>query len=493
MSVNVRSADAPLPSSSLRTASFARSTFVSIERYILQIWDGLSVFLTGTLCAVVYTAVKQGQPGGVPVDNFIPIAMRISVVACLLAAMVFQPVRISRLGSDWRALLVQVAFQTGILISLLLGIGFLTRALVFVPREWVVGWTVAIYVSVTAGRVVVSGVINQAAPHALLRPKVIVAGKRSIADALILHLRGSSGNATDIVRVFYDDEESESEGGYITDLIAYGKRHSVSQVLLALGEVTDAQWLEGVVGRLKALDVDIALCPYLISASNFELRLGSLGAVPLVLLATRPLGRRSLLIKAAEDKVLAALLLLAIFPLMLMIAITIKLDSEGPVLFRQRRYGLNNVEFEIFKFRTMTSTKNDLGDGRWQTQRNDSRVTRVGHFLRRSSLDELPQLLNVLRGEMSLVGPRPHPTVMRTEDRLGSEIIPDYPHRHRVKPGMTGWAQVNGYRGATRTAEQVKRRVEHDIFYIENWSVFFDLKIIALTPITMIFNNENAF
>jgi lipopolysaccharide/colanic/teichoic acid biosynthesis glycosyltransferase len=193
------------------------------------------------------------------------------------------------------------------------------------------------------------------------------------------------------------------------------------------------------------------------------------------------------------DKVLSALLLISILPLMVIIAVTIRLDSPGPVFFRQRRLGLNNVEFEIFKFRTMASTGADASDGRWQTRRQDARVTRVGHFLRRSSLDELPQLFNVLRGEMSLVGPRPHPIRMRTENRLGSEIVPDYPHRHRVKPGMTGWAQINGYRGATQTVDQIKRRVEYDIFYIENWSILFDLKILALTPITMIFNNENAF
>ena len=178
---------------------------------------------------------------------------------------------------------------------------------------------------------------------------------------------------------------------------------------------------------------------------------------------------------------------------MAIIAITIRLDSPGPILFRQRRHGLNNAEFEILKFRTMVATPSDPGDGRRQTQRNDTRITRVGNFLRRSSLDELPQIFNVLRGEMSLVGPRPHPTEMRTENRLGSEIVADYPHRHRVKPGMTGWAQINGYRGATQTAEQIRRRVTYDIFYIENWSLLFDIKILALTPIKMMLNNDNAF
>ncbi len=128
-----------------------------------------------------------------------------------------------------------------------------------------------------------------------------------------------------------------------------------------------------------------------------------------------------------------------------------------------------------------------------QTKRYDKRITRIGAFLRQTSLDELPQLFNVLNGTMSLVGPRPHPVVMRTEDRSGEEIIGSYPHRHRVKPGITGWAQINGYRGATETAEQVRKRVEHDIYYIDNWSLFFDLRILLITPVKVLFQRSNAF
>jgi polysaccharide biosynthesis protein PslA len=175
------------------------------------------------------------------------------------------------------------------------------------------------------------------------------------------------------------------------------------------------------------------------------------------------------------------------------IAIAIKIDSPGPAFFRQRRHGLNNTEFEIYKFRTMIWHGDHSATGCHQTQRNDPRVTRVGRFLRRFSLDELPQLLNVLRGEMSLVGPRPHPTVMRTENRANEEIVALYSHRHRVKPGLTGWAQINGYRGATHTADQVMRRVEHDLLYIDKWSIFFDLKILILTPIRMILDSDGAF
>ncbi len=163
------------------------------------------------------------------------------------------------------------------------------------------------------------------------------------------------------------------------------------------------------------------------------------------------------------------------------------------MIFRQRRHGLNGTEFDVFKFRTMIWQGARAGSGEVQTSRRDGRVTRVGAFLRRTSLDELPQLLNVLSGTMSLVGPRPHPVSMRTEQRLGDEIIAEYAHRHRVKPGITGWAQVNGFRGATDTADKLRRRVEHDIYYIENWSLPFDLLILASTLFSVLFKRGNAF
>src|SRR6202034_3192608 len=159
-------------------------------------------------------------------------------------------------------------------------------------------------------------------------------------------------------------------------------------------------------------------------------------------------------------------------PLMLVSALAIKLDSRGPALFRQRRNGFDTSQFVIFKFRTMRVMED--GAAIAQAKRFDPRVTTVGKVLRRSSIDELPQLLNVLRGDMSLVGPRPHPIGMRASDRLCNEIVEDYAHRHRVRPGITGWAQVNGFRGATESHEHIRGRVACDLYYIENWSIFLD-------------------
>ena len=195
--------------------------------------------------------------------------------------------------------------------------------------------------------------------------------------------------------------------------------------------------------------------------------------------------------KVIEDRVLAVLFLAMASPLLLLIAVAIKLDSPGPVLFRQMRLGFNDRLIEVLKFRTMRVESQDATAARLAT-RDDPRVTRIGRVLRRLSLDELPQLWNVLRGDMSIVGPRPHALHAKAADLLYHEVVQNYAARHRVKPGITGWAQVNGWRGETDTVEKIQRRVEHDLAYIENWSLAFDLRIILLTFVFG-FVHKNAY
>jgi len=193
-------------------------------------------------------------------------------------------------------------------------------------------------------------------------------------------------------------------------------------------------------------------------------------------LVQRPLSSSEVLAKRAVDLVLASVALVALSPLLAAVALAIKLDSRGPVFFLQRRYGFNQEAFRIFKFRSMTT----LEDGRavHQVRSGDRRVTRVGRFLRRTNIDELPQLLNVLKGDMSLVGPRPHALA---HDQAFKRDIALYARRHNVRPGITGWAQVNGWRGETDTPEKVLGRVEHDLYYIDNWSLLFDFNILVRT------------
>ena len=209
-------------------------------------------------------------------------------------------------------------------------------------------------------------------------------------------------------------------------------------------------------------------------------------------LADRPIKRWDAVVKTGVDLLIGGLVTVLLLPLLAIIALAIRIDSPGPVIFKQRRHAQNNREFEIYKFRTMRWNASAAAEDLRQTNRRDERITSLGRLLRASSLDELPQLFNVLKGDMSLVGPRPHAVDMRTEGRLGHEITDLYPQRHRVKPGITGWSQVNGARGATDTVEQLRRRVTLDLHYIENWSLLLDLKILALTAREVIKGN-NAY
>jgi len=211
----------------------------------------------------------------------------------------------------------------------------------------------------------------------------------------------------------------------------------------------------------------------------------------LIDVADKPIQDWDSLVKAVFDKVAAGLLLVVLAPVMLLAALAIKLDSRGPVLFRQKRLGFNNDLIEIYKFRSMYVEQTD-GNADKLVTRHDPRVTRIGRFLRRTSLDELPQLFNVLGGSLSLVGPRPHALQAKAANRLYHEVVDGYFARHKVKPGITGWAQVNGWRGETDTPEKITKRVEHDLYYIENWSLLLDLYILLKTPVALV-RSENAY
>jgi exopolysaccharide biosynthesis polyprenyl glycosylphosphotransferase len=196
------------------------------------------------------------------------------------------------------------------------------------------------------------------------------------------------------------------------------------------------------------------------------------------------------LAKRLEDVLLAGALLLVTGPVILAIAALIKFDSPGPVIFRQQRYGFNNRIITVWKFRTMFADQTDEG-GERQIMQGDPRVTRIGGVLRRWSLDELPQLINVLVGDMSIVGPRPHPLMCGVSGRLFEEVVEEYAARHRVRPGITGWAQVNGWHGAADTDEKIRERVKHDLYYVDNWSILLDLKILLMT-VFIVLRREDA-
>jgi exopolysaccharide biosynthesis polyprenyl glycosylphosphotransferase len=226
--------------------------------------------------------------------------------------------------------------------------------------------------------------------------------------------------------------------------------------------------------------VEISLAPDMVGFNLPTKDHDDFGGLPLLDVYGRPLTFGQTLLKAAFDRLAAATGIIMLSPVLLVVAAAIKLDSRGPVLFRQNRFGFGDRVIGVYKFRTMKAESSDA-NGEKQTEANDPRITRIGGFLRRSSLDELPQLLNVLRGELSLVGPRPHAVSMRVKQRRNEDIVPHYALRHHVKPGITGWAQVNGYHGPVETERHLHERVAYDLDYIKHWSLWFDIRIIVRT------------
>jgi Undecaprenyl-phosphate glucose phosphotransferase len=328
--------------------------------------------------------------------------------------------------------------------------------------------------------------------------RVAIVGSGETAQRLVGWLEA---NARDVVQVvgLFDDRRGRGQDrvglshlicGTTDDLIEYYRHAPLDKIIIALPHHAEERLL-AILQRLKQLPVDIALAPDLVGFRVPESGTAEMAGLQMRSLAQRPLRASQRFIKDLFDRALAALFLLLLAPLLLAVALGVRLSSPGPVFFRQERHGLGNRVFHVFKFRTMRAGMHDLG-GRRQTERNDPRVTSFGAVLRRTSLDELPQLINVLKGDMSLVGPRPLPLQMRVDDRLNYEIVAEYAFRHRVKPGITGLAQVKGHRGPVSSAEALRSRIACDLYYIDHWSLWLDLKILAMTSAVCVLG-KNAF
>lgn len=271
------------------------------------------------------------------------------------------------------------------------------------------------------------------------------------------------------------DATTESGRGDIARIVAQAREMYLDDVLIIV-PWSQTETIDGLIDAFMRIPVAIHLGPERIFDRFDDIRIAKTGGIASLQLGRPPLSAGEIMAKRALDIGLASFALFLFTPVLLLIALAIKIDSPGPALFRQRRLGFNQRAFSIVKFRTMTVA--DDGDTVRQATRGDQRITRIGRFLRRWNLDELPQLINVLSGQMSLVGPRPHAIA---HDRHYDNRIALYARRHNVKPGITGWAQVHGLRGETDTVEKMQARVEHDLYYIDHWSVLLDLEIMART------------
>lgn len=284
-----------------------------------------------------------------------------------------------------------------------------------------------------------------------------------------------------------EEQEGEIAGhpvlGSIEDLENAARTGTIDDVVIAMPWNADKA-LTQAVERLKELPINVYISSDLVGFHlQFRPAFGSFENLPMFEVVQRPISGWSQLLKTLEDYVIASVALVLLAPVLLLVAAAIKLNSQGPVFFKQRRLGFNNKEFAIYKFRSMYVHEPPAGRTQ-QATRDDPRITRVGAFIRRTSIDELPQILNVLNGTMSLVGPRPH-ALDHNEEFARS--VRGYFARHKVKPGITGWAQVNGFRGETDTIDKIEGRVERDVYYAENWSLLFDIRIIVMTAVVVLF------
>lgn len=395
--------------------------------------------------------------------------------------------------------MTRIASSWAFVFLLFIGASFFAKVGDVISRVWLSAFFFTGLAVLFADRIVLRALVRRWAREGRLDRRTIIVGSDENGENLIRALNAQDDSDIQILGVFDDRNDSRAldtcagkpKLGKIDDIVEFARRTRIDLVLFALPISAETRILD-MLKKLWVLPVDIRL-----SAHTNKLRFrprsySYLGEVPTLDVFEQPITDWDMVLKAAFDRVVGAIILLLLSPVMAIIALAIKLDSPGPVLFLQKRFGFNNERIDVYKFRSLYHDQADPAAAKMVTK-GDKRVTRVGRFIRRTSLDELPQLFNVVfKGNLSLVGPRPHAVQSKLQSRLYDEAVDGYFARHRVKPGMTGWAQINGWRGEVDSEEKIQKRVEFDLYYIENWSVLFDLYILFKTPFALI-KGENAY
>ncbi|RWB02763.1 undecaprenyl-phosphate glucose phosphotransferase [Mesorhizobium sp.] len=359
-------------------------------------------------------------------------------------------------------------------------------------------WFVVGFMLIFGLRLLMSKLIRRWARDGRMERRAVIVGGGPTAEVLIRSVEKQPYNDIRICGIFDDRGDKRSPpivAGYpklgtVSELIEFARIARIDMLIVSLPLTAETRVLQ-LLKKLWVLPVDIRLSAHS-NALRFRPRAYSyIGSVPMLDIFDRPINDWDSVAKRAFDIVFSIIGIIVFSPVMLATAIAIKLDSKGPVLFHQKRHGFNNEIIEVYKFRSMYTDKADP-TAKQTVTRNDPRVTRVGRFIRKTSIDELPQFFNSLFGSLSLVGPRPHAIAAQSHNLLYNEVVDGYFARHKVKPGVTGWAQINGWRGEMDTNEKIRMRTEYDLYYIENWSLLFDLRILFLTPIRLL-NTENAY
>jgi putative colanic acid biosynthesis UDP-glucose lipid carrier transferase len=451
---------APQSVTSLVAAFLEPSIIVGVFLAVSEVFDEPILRPDLTLCLLVFALTFPGR------NRFLDRPLNAAV----------------DITSSWVSLLVILALC-----------GYATRSLGFFEPEVLMWWAlltpVLLWSAVFAGRNLLRW--NAALPENRRKAVVIGAGELGVKVSQALQARGMTG--VDFGGYFDDRtdtrvhaEAQSARLGALTDAAPYIRANGVHEVYITLPLGSQPRIVE-LLEQVQGTTASVFFVPDVFGISIIQGRLQDMNGIPVVGICETPFTGTNSLVKRISDLVLASIILVLISPILLAIAIGVKLSSPGPAIFKQRRNGLDGEEIVVWKFRSMTTQDN--GDHVPQARRDDPRVTPFGAFLRRTSLDELPQFFNVLQGRMSIVGPRPHAVAHNEEYR---RLIKAYMVRHKVKPGITGWAQVNGHRGETDTIEKMQARVEYDLAYLRNWSLGLDLQIIART-VKLVFFDRKAY
>jgi Undecaprenyl-phosphate glucose phosphotransferase len=460
---------------------------------IVGIAQAIEALLLATLGFAIFASyVEPGQQA---------IYLPTILLATLFANVLFNAARTHRIAA-YRTALQQtgrVLAAWSLVFIVLMIVAFLFKSSDLVSRVWLVSWYVSGALLLVVFRLSLRQLVLHWTADGKLKRRTVIVGGGDDAEILVDSIRASAGPDVRILGLFDDRNDERSPEsvastpklGRVADLLEFARQTRVDLVIVSMPLSAEKRVLE-MLTQLWVLPVDIRLSAHLSKLRFTSKAYSYVGDVPVFDMADRPISDWNLVFKWLFDVSVALLALIVFSPVMLVTAIAIKLDSKGPVFFKQKRHGFNNELIEVYKFRSMRTDMADVAATRLVT-RDDPRVTRVGRFIRKTSIDELPQFLNVLRGELSVVGPRPHALQAKADNILYYEAVEGYFARHKVKPGITGWAQIHGWRGETDTVDKIMQRVQHDLYYIEHWSILLDLYIVVMTPFTLFTRSENAY
>ena len=466
--------------------------YASILALVARVVDLVGVLLGGVLAYVIrFDGLQNGL--------FIPDNYRlVLILGTLLSAVIFPFFGMYRSwrGRGWLQQLQILSFSWLTVVVALIVIGVAFKANLEYSRQWFFLWAALSLVLILFFRILLGQVLRILRARGRNQKWIVVIGAGQLGRSVARKIK--EANWTGLSVAYFLDDAEHCLNTLVDEIPVRG---NVSQIIDLIGDNNpriDEVWIalplraenrvKDVLHSLRHSTITIRFIPDIFSFRLLNHSVTEIAGIPILDLNATPMVGMNRLVKAIEDRILGLLILILISPLLAIIAIGVKLSSPGPVIFKQKRHGWDGKTINVYKFRTMyIHTEHD---GKIvQACKNDQRITKFGTFLRQTSLDELPQFFNVLQGKMSIVGPRPHALAHNEEYK---DQIDAYMQRHKVKPGITGWAQINGCRGETDTLEKMKKRVEYDHYYIENWSLWFDLKIIFLT-MSRGFIHQNAY